>query len=1367
MLFQSPDSFSPNSPILETLEPRIAPATLINVGAPLNSSGVPEGDLSSYNYKYSPPDTPNPFQLAGGEGGVSVYSVKLATGKAPDAVSGLRLFNVGEAFQPWINIRGGSGTAFFSDFNKNDVVEANEFTGLSFTDKLGLVVDGSIYGDVVGTGGGNGQSTSLFATPGVSVASLKVSGSILGSVVAAGSINNVEIAGTVERISTASTAETAIKFNLGLGEQSLSPYIPAAGVAGGAINNVKIGEARILKLEPGADPDVPTVEPGIIQTGGGGSGAAGGSISRLTVIDDPDGLNIIAGNGGGGSRGGAGGSISQVVVYGAGETDALLPFPIRIEAGDGGGASAGGAGGNVSGVYIGYEPLGGKALQPSPLPSETPVVISAGDGGAGGKGGIGGAVKDIKILVSTRDRPDFHEIEITGGKGGSGTSNDGAGGSVTLVTAQNLFFNLAAPGLDHDSIRIQAGDAGEGDGEGANGGLASKLSLLADKVVVLAGAGSNGSARGGAGGAISVLELLYSQSDQVRFLEISGGDGGAASATGRAGAGGSVSRITANFVDLQFDATHTENVIQGGQGGSGLAAPDVSVGGQGGSLNNIRIFEPAKTRDDLDVVEDAALLKFVGGNGGNGVKSGGIGGAISDLTFFGYATTPSIQAGNGGNASAGAGGAGGFLRNVVLRSDWVLGKDGAVPEVAVLAGHGGNGLGGSGVGGLGGSATNVGVRVDGPLSSQRIVETYSGLSPETPRSITFPQFDSTANKASLVDVNLLVSGSVVGTFEAKNISAEATSRIVFNGASSALSAAFSGAQQPPETAQARNPTDLLLGYSNNGKIVLPPAALLPGDSEVFQTIALSNFDRPPADPVPQTLENLKVDLLSSQNNSEVFFSGNSQVNINLIQIFDPQVVYLEGAREEDFVSITGNLLAAGNVELTYGFMKWVNVRLEAGDGGDGNKSVGAGGSLSKAAAITSSGDGFMSAGDAGSPLAGSSRGAAGGAVTSAYLAASRDISILGGDGAAGGKGGSLSGVGWQKNTLDSKGNLDGVTAPLGMITLEAGQGSTLGKASGAGGGILNSAGFSSSNENASVRILAGDGNGPGGGAGSAGAAGGSISNVNIFGGTAPPEFVAGHGGKASAGAGGAGGSISSVSVSPGIDILQLAAGNGGDGTARGGLGGSVTKVNAFSDIGERSGKVFGFDTQTTEGAGGIFAGAGGNGSVKGKAGNVTDITAAAISSIVAGRPTSATAESVNLVNLVDRVYLRGLVAPTVEETPSGGFSKIPSPALLPSTAYPFGKPATVAFVTSNIVGSISGDPYAANANIFKTSDGPVTSELSLWNLGSTAPVDGLVAALTLGQNKNFRPQAFLTATDPRSPVNFVLLDYRNDFNENS
>lgn len=1363
MLFQSPDSFSPNSPILETLEPRIAPATLINVGAPLNSSGVPEGDLSSYNYKYSPPDTPNPFQLAGGEGGVSVYSVKLATGKAPDAVSGLSLFNVGEAFQPWITIRGGSGTAFFSDFNKNDVVEANEFTGVSFTDKFGLVVDGSIYGDVVGTGGGNGQSTSLFATPGVSVASLKVSGSILGSVVAAGSINNVEIAGTVERISTASTAETAIKFNLGLGEQSLSPYIPAAGVAGGAINNVKIGEARII--EPGADPGVPTVKPGIIQAGGGGSGAVGGSISRITVIDDPDGLSIIAGNGGGGSRGGAGGSVSQVVVYGAGEADSLLPAAIRIEAGDGGAAAAGGAGGNVSGVYIGYEPLGGKALQPSPQPSETPVVISAGDGGEGGKGGVGGAVRDAKILVSTADRPGFHEIEITGGKGGSGTSNDGAGGSVTLVTAENLFFNLAAPGLDLDSIRVKAGDAGEGGGEGANGGLASKLSLLADKVVVLAGAGSNGSARGGAGGAISVLELLYRQSDQVRFLEISGGDGGAASATGRAGAGGSVSRITANFVDLQFDATHPENVIQGGQGGSGLTAPDVSIGGQGGSLSNIRIFEPAKTRDDLDV-EDAALLKLVGGNGGNGVKSGGIGGTVSDLTFFGYATAPSIQGGNGGNASAGAGGAGGFLRNVVLRSDWVLGKDGAVPEVVVLAGHGGNGLGGSGVGGLGGSATNVGVRVDGPLSSQRIVKTYSGLSPEAPQNIPFAQFNSVAQKASLVDVSLLVSGSVVGTFGATNNSAEASSRIVFNRATSALSAAFSGAPQPPEKVQAQKPTDLPLGYSNNNLIVRPPAELLPGEEVIFQTTE-GVLPQPPGNPEPQTLKNLEADLLSSQNNSEAFFSGSGQLNIGLNQVFDPELVYLGGAKKEDFVSNTGNLLAAGNVELTYRFMKWVNVRLEAGDGGDGNLSVGAGGSLSKATAITSSGDGFMSAGDAGSPLSSSSRGAAGGAVTSAYLAASKDISIFGGDGGAGGKGGSLSGVGWQKNTLDSKGNLDGVTAPLGNVLLEAGHGSALGRVSGAGGGILNSAGFSSSNEIASVKILAGDGNGPGGGSAASGAAGGSIVNVNIFGGTAPPEFVAGHGGKATAGAGGAGGSVSSVSVSPGIDILQLAAGNGGDGTARGGLGGSVTKVNAFSDIGERSGKVFGFDTQTTEGAGGIFAGAGGNGSVKGKAGNVTDITAAAISSIVAGRPTSATAESVNLVNLVDRVYLRGLVAPTVEETPSGGFSKIPSPALLPSTAYPFGKPATVAFVTSNIVGSISGDPYAANANIFKTSDGPVTSELSLWNLGSTAPVDGLVAALTLGQNKNFRPQAFLTATDPRSPVNFVLLDYRNDFNENS
>ena len=154
---------------------------------------------------------------------------------------------------------------------------------------------------------------------------------------------------------------------------------------------------------------------------------------------------------------------------------------------------------------------------------------------------------------------------------------------------------------------------------------------------------------------------------------------------------------------------------------------------------------------------------------------------------------------------------------------------------------------------------------------------------------------------------------------------------------------------------------------------------------------------------------------------------------------------------------------------------------------------------------------------------------------------------------------------------------------------------------------------------------------------------------------------------------------------------------------------------------------------------------------------------------MAGRPTSASPQIVQLANLVDRIYLRDLKPTTVESSPVGSFSLVTAPAELPSTSNPFGKPSTTAFVSANLVGSISGDPYAAGANVFKLTTGPIDSPtgVSDWTLGTTAPRDGLIAAISLGQNKNFRPEALLTATDPRNPVQFVLFDYRNNFNANS
>jgi len=182
-----------------------------------------------------------------------------------------------------------------------------------------------------------------------------------------------------------------------------------------------------------------------------------------------------------------------------------------------------------------------------------------------------------------------------------------------------------------------------------------------------------------------------------------------------------------------------------------------------------------------------------------------------------------------------------------------------------------------------------------------------------------------------------------------------------------------------------------------------------------------------------------------------------------------------------------------------------------------------------------------------------------------------------------------------------------------------------------------------------------------------------------------------------------------------------------------------------------------------------------NGGLAGKSGNVTDITAKAITSIVAGRDVSP-----QLVNLVDKVYLRGLAAPTVNVDP---VTKVSDGSFTTDTD-PYATHPTVDFFASNLVGGIAGDPTLPNANQFKfvgtppanaqdqAPPTPLNPNVYQWSLGVTQPLDGLVAALTLTTNKNFTPQAALKPVDAKSswtvsPTGYTLVDYRNDFTYNS
>jgi hypothetical protein len=390
-----------------------------------------------------------------------------------------------------------------------------------------------------------------------------------------------------------------------------------------------------------------------------------------------------------------------------------------------------------------------------------------------------------------------------------------------------------------------------------------------------------------------------------------------------------------------------------------------------------------------------------------------------------------------------------------------------------------------------------------------------------------------------------------------------------------------------------------------------------------------------------------------------------------------------------------------------------------------------------------------------------------------------NVLVAGGDGRMGGAGGAVSNLSWFGV---SAGQADAGAAPAGTITVTGGQGSVGPLSAGAGGSIMNVGGYASASLALNTVIAAGEGNG--GVAGARAAAGGSISRVTFFGGVGGIEILAGQGGSidpalAARGTGGAGGSVSGVNAAGGLDVKTIAAGDGGDAGfagGRGGLGGSVSAVNVDGDIGFRTGQVFGFDTM-----GGVFAGRGGSGdpglagTADGRSGNVLTVTASAISSIVAGRPLSSSPFDFSMVNLLDRVLLSGLAAPTVNSL--GAFDATSAPGLTPPQ---------VGFNVANLVGGVAGNPQLDGANVFKILVGGAPAdvprdELSMravagggfeYNASNPAdwklfqPIDGFVAAQQFGANKNFRPEALMTLVNPRDPASLAFFDYRK-FNENS
>ena len=853
-----------------------------------------------------------------------------------------------------------------------------------------------------------------------------------------------------------------------------------------------------------------------------------------------------------------------------------------------------------------------------------------------------------------------------------------------------------------------------GGGVGAAGGSINNLTVLADtdgfNVIAGDGGGGTDTVKGGAGGQINGVTVVgVAGATTGAVINLHAGTGGADAAF-KGGVGGSVFGVATNFATGFNTTTNTGTVspdfltqtivVHAGDGGAGLR------GGRGGDVTGSSIFSAAPAGETAN-----AEIQVIAGNGGaaffadqgHGGKGGNVAqvfaedqnaditnadGSITDVT-----DSVLVQAGNGG-----AGKDGGSLSAVNLLGAQIVanagnggdgitsgGPGGQLQTIGILnltnlfthqltlnAGHGGKGAGGAG--GAGGQINGVQM-LDSDLSLLAI---------------------NTASDNGVLAGDGGVGGNGVGGAGGGVVNVLLTDSDI-------------GGQLATVTVRAGVGGNGSLGGGDGGNI---GAATTP--VQMFG----SNFSFTVTAGAGGSVLNGGAGRGGAGGSLDtVGFSSESTVD----QVFVGQAV--TDALGPNYTALTGAATAgAGGAGTTQGgaggALAAVDLRtgfdivLTAGAGGNGGSGAGGdGGGIAASAGVSLGGAVTVVAGNG--ALVGASA-AVGGSLNGVIASAQTNIAMTAGNGGVGGAGGDIVNAGTTANPLfldQSFTTLGEVNAPVsnfGNVTITAGNGGAGG--AGAGGSIT---GFNGSiGLGGTTAIHAGTGSSGGGGQKFSGA-GGSVTQLQLTGDNLRDlfgqQFVtidAGDAGDAStAKRGGAGGGVDTATIynlDVGTVVQHVAAGDGANALRRGGAGGTITEIHVgrpgdlVADIGVRSGDAFGYAPGS---AGGLFAGIGGTGAkLNGINGDVTNITANAISSIVAGKT-----NNIHLVNLVDGITLEGGSNNAPTANADGSFNN---------------------FNTANLVGSVQ-NPAAAGASTFKAGD-------------------GLIAATAITSVRNFTPEAILT-----------------------
>lgn len=688
--------------LVEALESRIAPAVIlagpekVNVNGQDVAIGGMQYDSTSTSFKLAstlPIEAGDPTLNFGS----SHFYLDLKAGDI------LRIYNQSSGFSgDFAKITKGRAYAIFFDKNGDFIPQAEELTGLVLSAGTKMTINGSVDGDILATLNGKTGfvSTNDLISNKQSIGALTIGGNVTGSIVAGGNLASISVGQVTQIQSGTPTGALAFDFGgtgagAGVGEGVIAAFDPGLKQAGGSLINIKVGAANG------------------IYAGNGGAAGGGGSIAGLTVTNDSDGVVIAAGSGGAGSAvkvsGGVGGKVSNVIFFGVGDNSNNDLISISGGAGGdafAGSAGSGGAGGGLSKVWVGYEYNSAKKIIESPNFLKDEIVIAGGNGGDGVKAGNGGSVSNVYIAASPTEDGGDAEISILGGNGGdlfAAGAKAGAGGSIRTFKIKNL---------DPDSggisdVLVQAGDASSSNlmsptsGKGAAGGSiinphpkASEEWLIGQSFLFKAGDGSDTTAKGGTGG--SIFNLQFNNFPGVLLEELTLNAGAGGDSTSGAGAGGNISGIFAPIAEMNL---FKMNSMPGaGDGGISSGIGKKSIGGRGGYINDVQIFD-TDTSSVLDVTGSA-------GAGGDGYAGGGAGGGISNFSFFGQYASLALAGGNGGVVTGvkGKGGAGGSITGIAFSS---MSSQAGIQSVTLTAGYGGDG---ASAGGLGGGITKTNVQ---------------------------------------------------------------------------------------------------------------------------------------------------------------------------------------------------------------------------------------------------------------------------------------------------------------------------------------------------------------------------------------------------------------------------------------------------------------------------------------------------------------------------------------------------------------------------------------------------------------------------------------------------------------------------------